>query len=527
MFKTFTRLLSPKCWCVFSFLTVTVAVGPVAVAQNASNANAPGGAPSFASLPGPSTKPTTQPGDKVVVEEHESTIGGKPIRYRTTAGTMPLPDDDGKPRADIFFTAYETLPVNPKRPITFVFNGGPGAASVWLHLGTVGPKRVAIADDGGLPLPPFSYTNNDESWLDLTDLVFIDPVGTGYSRAAPGQKPDQFWGVEQDASAVSEFIRLYTTKNGRWGAAKYIAGESYGTTRAARISELLADRHGLALNGIVLVSTVLDFATLQPGPTNDLPYWLFLPSYTAIAHYHKRLPEDLQKLPLTDVLKQAEAFASGEYVAALTKGVGTLRDEQRTSIGQQLARLTGLDAKQIARRNLRIEPGYFRDALLEDRRTLIGRFDGRIEGFDTDPGSSFATQDPSFNAYLALYTAAMYAYAREELKYESTLQYEVLASLGSWDFGRGGSGPLSVSGNLRNAMVKNPALKVLVASGWYDLATPYFAADYTVNRLDLPKAARGSITQTYYPGGHMMYHVAAARKQLKEDVAKFYGAGSR
>jgi carboxypeptidase C (cathepsin A) len=485
--------------------------------------------------PAPATAPSTNPSDDkpaakaevkaLSVTEHELTLDGKPLKYRATAGTMAMKDEAGKTKADVFFVAYEKLPAprNPgDRPITFVFNGGPGAAAVWLHLGALGPKRVSLTEVGEVPPPPNQVVDNEYTWLDSTDLVFIDPVGTGFSRPAQGEDPRQFFGVEQDLRSVGDFIRLFTTRYNRWASPKFLAGESYGTTRAAGLSEYLLDQLGIAVNGIVFVSSVLDFQTISFAPANDLPYPLYLPSYAAIAHHHKKLSPELQKQDLDAVLKEVERWALDDYHSALAKG-HALSSEDRSAVEQKLAAYTGLPIDVIRKADLRIEPDIFRNTLLLDQRKMLGRYDARITGFDPDPLSRYSEYDPSYSSYHAAYASAFNDYVRRELKYESDLPYEVLTGrVRPWDFGQGGNGGwLTVANRLRNAMVKNPHLSVLFASGYYDLATPFFGTDYTVNHLELPEAQRKSITQTYYHGGHMMYHSRPDLKKLDQDIAAF------
>jgi carboxypeptidase C (cathepsin A) len=465
------------------------------------------------------------PQDRVSVTEHEVMLAGAALKYRASAGTLAMRGDDGKPKAAIFFVAYEKLPApdNPKdRPITFVFNGGPGAAAVWLHLGTVGPRRVKLNEEGDAPAPPNEIVDNEHTWLDSTDLVFIDPIGTGYSRPAPGEDRNQFFGVREDVNWVGSFIRLYLTRYQRWASPKFMAGESYGTTRAAALSEHLIDRHGIALNGVMLISSVLDFQTISFGKGNDLPYALFLPTYTAGAWYHKKLPPDLQDAGLERALAEAEAYALQEYPSVLMQG-HDLPTERRAAAIQKLARLTGLPPDLIDKADLRIDGGLFRERLLGDTRKVVGRFDCRLTGFDTDPLSRDGGFDPSLSQYLGAYSTAFNAYARRELKYETDLSYEVLTgSVHPWNFGGGGnSGYLRVADDLNNAMVKNPQMRVLFASGYYDMATPYLGAKYTVNHLDLSPELRANITETFYTGGHMMYHQRESLRKLDADVDAF------
>ncbi len=461
--------------------------------------------------------------------KHEITIGGEAISYQATAASMLMKDEAGKIKARVFFVAYEKDHAadadRSERPITFVFNGGPGAAAVWLHLGAAGPRRIDLAEDGEPPAPPYRLVENNHSWLDATDLVFIDPVGTGFSRPAEGEKGEQFYGVQEDIRWVADFIRLYTTQYQRWLSPKFLAGESYGTTRAAGLSEYLLDELGVALNGIVLISSVLHFQTLSPGDSNDLPYPLFLPTYTAAAWYHKRLADDLQA-DLNGALEEVEPWAIGEYATALAKG-DALGPQEREKIIGRLVRYTALPRELIDRSNLRIDPGVFEKYLLADQHKLIGRFDARITGFDPEPISNRPAYDPSLSRYLPVYSSTFNDYVRRVLKYESVLPYEVLSDkVRPWKYPESGHGYLSVADNLRSAMVKNPHLKVLFCSGYFDLATPYFATDYTIEHLELAPELRGHITQTYYHGGHMMYHQRKSLEKLHAEVVKFVRSAS-
>lgn len=512
-------------------------------------ASAPAGQSDKASAQSDDSKPLEGTVEKAAVTHHEIQIDGRTIHYRATAANMPMKDENGKLKATVFFVAYEqespsdqdvaghsdaasatrpteaaaTQPAckNPeRRPITFVFNGGPGAAAVWLHLGTAGPKRIDLQEDGSPLPPPYRLVDNASTWLDLTDMVFIDPVGTGFSRPAEGEKGEQFYGVKEDISWVADFIRLYTTKYERWLSPKFLAGESYGTTRAAGLSEYMLDRYGIALNGIAFISTVLEFQTLRPRDGNDLPYPLFLPTYTAVAWYHKRLPADLQQ-DFDKTLKEVEQWAMTDYSAALMKGLGMNRDE-RQAIVTHLARYTGLQPSFIEQSNLRVDPWAFQKELLRDSRRIVGRFDARITGYDPHPAANWPGYDPSLSQYFAAYSSTFNDYVRRTLKYESVLPYEVLSDkVRPWKMGEPGDGYLSVLDDLQSAMVKNPNMRVLFASGYYDLATPYFAADYTINRLDVGPATRANITHTYYSGGHMMYHHQPSLVKLKGDMAAF------
>ncbi len=485
------------------------------------------GTAALAQTTGPATGPSTHPsgeaeGDKKLsTTHHEIVWNGKPLAYRATAGDMVMKDEAGKAKADMFFVSYETEgDVDPaKRPITFLFNGGPGAAAVWLHLGAAGPKSIEM-DDHDLPVgPPYKLIDNQATWLEASDLVFIDPVSTGYSRPAPGEKAEQFHGVRPDVESVGDFIRLYLTKNKRWASPKYLAGESYGTTRAAALSDFLAERYGIATNGIVLVSSVLDFQSLSMSKGNDLSFQLYLPSFAAVAWYHKKLSPALQA-DLNKTIDQARVFAMDEYGPALQKGAA-LPAEKRAEIIKQLAAFTGLPAEVIDRSNLRINPALFEKQLLGDGRQIIGRFDGRITGFDPNAISNWPGYDPSLSRYFPAYSSTFNDYIRRELKYENDLPYEVLTEVEPWSFGKDGSGYLYVVDDLQSAMLKNPKLRVLFVSGYFDLATPFFAADYTINRMELSPELRANVSHEYFPTGHMVYHNRESAKKLAEDVGRF------
>ena len=487
----------------------------------------------------PATAPTTAPagdakdgkkpeGDKLSVTEHELTVRGRPLKYKATAGTIQMKDEAGKHKADLFFVAYDKQPAadNPAtRPITFVFNGGPGAAAVWLHLGTAGPKRVRLNEEGDAPPPPYGLVDNEDTWLEATDLVFIDPVGTGYSRPAAGEKQEQFSGVEEDVRWVGEFIRLYTTRYQRWPSPKFLAGESYGTTRAAALSEHLLDDCGINLNGIVLISTVLDFQTLSFNGGTDLPYLVYLPSYTATAFHFRKLASDLQQ-DLNRTLREVEEWVLSEYTQVLARGTA-LDPARRAEAVKRVARYTGLPADAVDKADLRIDPELFRTLLLEDKRQLLGRFDTRMTGYDRQVLRRDAEWDPSYSQYEGAYSAAVNDYLRRKLKFESDTRYEVLTGrVHPWNFGPGGTGYTYTAHRLRQAMIKNPFLKVMFASGYHDLATPYFATHYTINHLDLNPDLKKNITEHVYPGGHMMYHRLESLKRLNADVKSFVAAAT-
>ncbi|MGC1274675.1 MAG: hypothetical protein WBC44_13295 [Planctomycetaceae bacterium] len=462
--------------------------------------------------------------EQLVVTTHTAEIAGKSIEYTATAGTLPLPGEDEKHKADVFFVAYTVAGDGARpRPVTFCFNGGPGSSSVWLHMGMLGPKRVKLSAEPVVPPPPTQVIANPESLLDVTDLVFIDPVSTGYSRPVEGEKKEQFHGYEEDINSVGRFIHLYTTKYGRWGSPKFLCGESYGTLRAAGLAEHLQDRYNLELNGIVLVSTVLDFQTIAFDDTNDLPYILFLPSYTATAWYHKRLDDELQDMSLENVVSMAREFALGDYAMALLKA-GDLPPENRQDVIGRYAKLTGLSPGFVERSNLRVSMDRFGKQLLRRDGLAIGRFDSRFTGPERDAASIETGYDPSAAALFGPFTSAMYQYLRDDLDVTKAVPYEILTGkVHPWNFDQFTNEYVQSSIPLADAMVRNPHLKVFVANGYYDLATPLAGAEYTFARL-VPAERRKNVTMGYYEAGHMMYVHEPSLKRLREDLLKFYGA---
>jgi carboxypeptidase C (cathepsin A) len=477
--------------------------------------------------PAPAAETTPEPAkpelrDEVVETEHTVVINDQIVVYTATAGRMVMKDEEGKAKATIFFIAYTRKNVdNPsRRPLTISFNGGPGSSSVWLHLGILGPRRVVSGDvDSPMP-PPYRLTDNEFSLLDVTDLVFVDPVGTGFSRPAPGEEAKQFHGLEQDVESVGEFIRLYVSRYKRWSSPKFLVGESYGTTRASALAGHLQGKFGLYLNGLMLVSVVLNFQTLEFEIGNDLPYLLYVPAYAATAWYHKRLAPELQS-DLGRTLRDAEAFAYGEYMRALFQG-DALAAEQRTTVVEALARFTALSPAYIERTNLRIEIMRFCKELLREERRTVGRLDSRFTGADRDAAGETITYDPSSAATYGPYAGTLNAYVRDELNFGSDLAYEVLAHLyETWDYGKHQNKYVDMSETLRAAMTQNPYLKVIIANGYFDLATPYSATEYTVNHLGLEPHLRGNLQMTYYQAGHMMYVHDPSLRQLADDLRQF------
>ncbi|MEZ4658286.1 MAG: hypothetical protein R2911_11995 [Caldilineaceae bacterium] len=464
--------------------------------------------------------------DQLIETTHAVSIGGQQIDYTATTGVLVLKDEEDKAKASIFFTAYTRNGVADlgQRPITFAFNGGPGSSSVWLHMGVLGPKRVLMDDEGNAPPPPYRLVDNEYSILDKTDLVFIDPVSTGYSRPAPGEEAKQFHGLEKDIESVGAFIRLYTTRYKRWASPKFLIGESYGTTRSAGLAGHLQDRHGMYLNGIMLISSILNFQTARFNVGNDLPYILFLPTYTATAWYHGLLRKKLQKQSLRAVLDEVEEFAANAYTLALMKGAKLGQDE-RSQIVEKLAQYTGLSADYIERTNLRIAIHRFVKEILRPQQRTVGRFDTRITGVDRDAVGEVHEYDPSFAVIHGVYTAMFNNYVRTELGFESDLVYEILTSLyQTWDYGKNQNQYVNVAETLRGAMTKNRYLKVFVGNGYYDLATPYFATEYTFNHLGLDAELQANISMGHYEAGHMMYVHKPSIIQLKQDLDEFIEA---
>lgn len=472
------------------------------------------------------------PPDIISRTSHTVTINSHSLSYTATAGRIVLKAEDEKegekPKAAIFFVAYTLDRPDgltegehaATRPITFSFNGGPGSSSVWLHLGLLGPRRVVLEQDGELLPPPYRLVENEFTLLDKTDLVFIDPVTTGFSRAVPGEKDKQFHGFKPDIESVGDFIRLYVSRYHRWGSPRFLIGESYGTTRAAGLAGYLQERHGMYLNGIMLVSVVLNFMTLRFDPGNDLPFILFLPTYAATAWYHNRLEADLQS-DLERTLAEVEAFALGEYAIALMQG-DALPAEHRAAIAARLARYTGLSVGYVESTNLRINIHRFVKELLRDRRRTVGRLDSRFTGIDRDAAGEGHEYDPSYAVIQGAYTGTLNDYVRRELGFESDLPYEILSErVHPWSFDQHQNSYVNVGETLRKAMSMNPHLRVFVANGYYDLATPYLATRYTFNHLELDESLRGNVTMAHYPAGHMMYIHDPSLAQLKRDLDGF------
>jgi carboxypeptidase C (cathepsin A) len=480
---------------------------------------------------------------------HSVEVNGQTIHYQATAGTLPLADGRKyDTAARIFYISYrkmtgplaepaaaqpaaEAPPAPPTpdfpdpatRPLTFSFNGGPGSSSVWLHLGIFGPRRVDHIDDFGNPgPPPHQVVNNQFSLLDKSDFVFIDPVSTGYSRAEPEKSEKAYHGVSEDIQSVAEFIRLYLGRENRWASPRFLAGESYGTTRAAGLSRELQNTHGIAVNGIILISAVLNFQTIRFDIGNDLPHILYLPTFAAVAHYHQKLSPEFQRRPIGEFLAEVEAFASNEYTLALMQG-GGLPEDQADAIAERVAAYTGLTVDYVRRTNLRPDMPRFPKELLRDRGLTVGRLDARYTAADRDDAGASSEFDPSMTAIRSIYTESLNDYLRRELRYKSDLRYEILTSVWPWSYANTGNNRYTnVAEDLRNTMQQLPFMRVFVASGYHDLATPYFATEYTMNHLMVRPELRGNIEIHEYEAGHMMYTHRPSLEKLKRDLDAFY-----
>ncbi len=472
--------------------------------------------------------PIPIPPARTVVTHHTATIGGKLVKYTATAGTILLDDEKRKPTASVFYVAYTVDgATSARRPITFSYNGGPGGSSALVDVGAFGPRMVVTANGAQTPPPPYDIVDNRDSILDATDLVFIDAVGTGFSRLVGTGKPKDYYGVEQDGHAFSQFIRRYITTNDRWNSPKYLAGESYGTTRSAVLSKMLGD-DGIALNGITLMSTVLDFANLEGGSGDDRPYWLYLPSEAAVAAYQKKTAAPAN---LDAFLAQVRTFAEGPFLAALAQG-DRLPAAEKARIAAQLHDYTGLPTDYILRSDLRVDPSRFEKELLGPERETVGRYDARFRAFDLDPIASEAEVDPSSDAIFAAFTAAFNRYVRQELNYKTDDKYEFLSYdvNRAWEWNPGGHATpvaVDVDDDLARAMTSNRYLRVFSANGLYDLATPFFNTEYSLGHLGIAKPLQSNISYGYYPAGHMIYLNPVAHAALKRDLDAFYARGAR
>ena len=457
--------------------------------------------------------------EKTSQTSHTLRLDGRDIKYTATAGTLPIRGDDGKVNARMFFVAYTKDGEDVKtRPISFLYNGGPGAATVWLHMGSFAPKSVQMAAEGFQPAPPYHLVDNENSLIDVTDLVFVDAISTGYSRGVKDADVKQYHGQQGDLRAFGEFINEYVRTESRWPSPKFLIGESYGTIRSAGLSQELQSRHGIELNGIVLISSLLTYQTILTGPQNDIAYVSYFPTYTTTAWYHKRLPADLQSKTVKQVADEARAFATGEYATTLLKG-NSLSDAERAAVAQKMARLSGLSADFIQRANLRVDPGRFRKELLRDKRLVVGRLDTRYTATDLDAAGENEEFDPSNTALQGAYTAMFNDYVKNELKWESDIHYDTSGNVRPWTYVQ--NAYMDMTEPLRQSMAKNPYLKVHVVAGYYDMACVFMGAEIDFWHLGYDKTFTDRVSFTYYEGGHMMYTRPSAHKALKTDVAKF------
>jgi carboxypeptidase C (cathepsin A) len=468
------------------------------------------------------------PPEKNSVTHHDITIDGKAIHYTATAGTLLIRDDEEKPYGSIFYIAYTQDGADAKtRPVTFLYNGGPGSATLWLHMGSVGPVRVVTSSPSATGSAPYQIVPNQYSLLDKTDLVFIDAPLTGYSRAVGKATAKDFAGVDQDLKAFDKFIERYITVNQRWNSPKVLFGESYGTTRSAGLSAVLQE-HGVALNGIVLLSSILNYGELAPG--TDTQYIVNLPSYAAIAYYHNKLqnkPADMKTF-----LDEVRGFARGDYASALAEG-DQLPESRLDTVAAKVSQYTGLSAQYVKEAKLRISPTRFRKELLRNEGDILGRYDARFEGTDVDNAGENPGYDPSDTGIAGAFVAAEHDYLSRELKYDTTDEYKPSGNtIGEWDWKHRGAGSGRsfggqqampyVAGDLADTIRKNPKLKVLSANGYFDLATPFFATEYDLSHMMLTPDLAKNVEFTYYPSGHMVYLNVDALKDFKHDLDGFY-----
>ena len=496
-----------------------LAVAGTARAQQPSAAAHDSGA---RAVPGPA------PREDSSVTQHSIRVNGQVIAYKAAAATLIIKNDSGAPIGSMYYTAYTRTDVRDvsQRPLAFIYNGGPGAASAWLHMGAFGPRRIMTSDAVPTPPPPYRLVDNANSLLDVTDMVFIDPIGTGFSKPVGKGTGKDFWGIDEDAKSLQQFIAQYVSRSGRWNSPKYLIGESYGTTRSAVLVNRLQGNEGMDFNGVVLISSVLDFETLNFAPGHDVSYVLYLPSYAATAAYHHVIPQPANLPAFLDTVRQ---YAAGPFTAALAKG-SALGAEERQSVLRQLSAYTGLSADYLDKANLRVALGQYMAELQRSHGLTTGRLDARFTGPEADLLRENAEYDPQSNAITGAYTAAINSYLRDELKYGGDQRYAVGGEV-HWNWSRGGReggwrATPYVGGDLAAAIVSNPNLRVQVENGYYDMATPFFATEYTMDHLGLRPDLRSHIELKYYDAGHMMYLHEPDLAQLKSNIAQFIGATS-
>ena len=482
------------------------------------------------------TEPTPPaPKEESSVTEHSIKISGQTVPYKAIAGTILLKNEKDEPQALIYSTSYIRTDVKDttQRPISFIYNGGPGSASVWLHMGAFGPRRVVTPNAESTPPAPYKVTDNAYTLLDKTDMVFIDPVGTGYSRAVGKAQDKDFWGIDEDVKSLAQFITVYVNRNNRWNSPKYLIGESYGTFRSAALGNYLQEHDGMDFNGIDLISSVLDLGTLSFQPGSDMPYVLYLPSYAATAWYHKVLKDRPDNL--LAFIDEARKFAQTDYAPALMKG-SKLSAAEKADMAKKLSRYTGLSEDYLIKADLRVKLGQFMEELQRNKGLATGRLDSRYTGFIYDLLGEFAESDPQSSAVTGAFTAAFNTYIREDLKFSQERNYHAISEgVGSnWDWkhqtGRGRGffpGSPNVEGDLAQALLSNPHLQVQVENGYYDMATPFFATEYTMDHLGLPEQLQKNIKLDYYDAGHMMYLRDEDLAKLKANIANLIDSTSK
>jgi carboxypeptidase C (cathepsin A) len=505
-------------------LIAVVAVPVAALAQQpAARASARGTVADTGRIPTAASAPAPAEPESVVTH-HSITVGGQRIDYTARVGNIVLRDSADEPIGSLFYTSYTRDGVKDatRRPITFAYNGGPGSSSIWVHMGAFGPRRVDIPDTTHVAPPPYDLVDNQYTILDKTDLVFIDPIGTGFSEPIGKGKGKDFWGVDQDARSLAQFVSRYLAQNERWNSPRYLLGESYGTTRSAALVNYLQDRDNMDFNGVILMSAVLDFQTITFDPGNDVPYIMYLPSYAAVAAYFDALPQ--KPANLTSFLDEVERFATTDYATALLAG-SKLPQARRDSVLDRLQRYTGLGREYLDRADLRVDPGEFEKELLREHGEVVGRLDARFTGPTGDLLEQRAPYDPQSSDISSAYTSLFNHYLHTELGFGKDKQYVVSGRVQPWDWThgerRGWPGHTNVAVDLAEALQRNTHLQVLLNSGIYDLATPYYAAEYTMDHLDLPKELRDHVQIVEYDAGHMMYVHPQSLAKLKASIASF------
>ena len=515
-----------KVLCFVAALIFCVGTAPRAFAQQPERPDREGRGPEAKAPEGCDANATKEDSS---VTDHTIRLGGQTIPYKATAGFILLKNDKGEPTALMYAVAYTRSDVKDltQRPVSFLYNGGPGSATMWLHMGAFGPRRVEVNDSKFVPPAPYKLVDNTESLLDKTDVVFIDAIGTGYSHAVCKAQDKDFFGIDEDVEAFGQFIDTYLSRNDRWNSPKFLIGESYGTFRSAALGNYLQNHFSIHLNGIVLISSVLDLSTIEFGPGDDRPYIFYLPSYAAVAWYHKMLKERPADLPT--FIEEARQYAQGDYAAALYKGA-TLPDDQKAAVAKKLSYFTGLSEDYLMKADLRVKLGQFMAELQRSAGLTTGRIDARFSGYTYDLLEEFAQGDPEGPAVGGAYTALINMYNHDELKFGKDRVYHNTAqSGGEWKWtrrpagGRGGffPGAPNVEPDLAQAMITNPDLHVEVENGYFDFATPFFATEYTMEHLGLPAELQKNVKLDYYTAGHMMYLNDEDRVNLHNNIASF------